>query len=124
MTDVPVFLRADVPIKVANDYDDIFRRYLCCLLIKQAPKLILGLIEAASLRSIRREEVIEPLLSGDNDLRSSKRSTLTIEPRNRSETNIPTPLVVLGLPHRTAFKPRPITLDLRQEQLVSCTAQN
>ncbi|VDO68655.1 unnamed protein product [Heligmosomoides polygyrus] len=38
------------------------------LLIKQAPKLILGLIGAASLRSIRREKVIESLLSGNNDL--------------------------------------------------------
>ncbi|VDO90614.1 unnamed protein product [Heligmosomoides polygyrus] len=71
MTAVPVFRRADVPIKVTSDYDDIFRRHLCCLLIKQAPKLILGLIGAASLRSIRREEVIESLLSGNNDLHQS-----------------------------------------------------
>ncbi|VDP04250.1 unnamed protein product [Heligmosomoides polygyrus] len=60
-------LHKDVPIKVTSDYDAIFRRYLCCLLIKQASKLILGLIGAASLRSIRREKVIESLLSGDND---------------------------------------------------------
>ncbi|VDP28378.1 unnamed protein product [Heligmosomoides polygyrus] len=53
---------------VTSDYDDIIRRHLCCLLIKQVPKLILGLIGAASLWSIRREEVIESLLRGDNDL--------------------------------------------------------
>ncbi|VDP62784.1 unnamed protein product [Heligmosomoides polygyrus] len=71
MTAVPVLRSTYVPIKVTRDYDDIFRRYLCCLLIKQVPKLILGLIGAASLRSIRREEVIESLLSGDNDLHQS-----------------------------------------------------
>ncbi|VDO79092.1 unnamed protein product [Heligmosomoides polygyrus] len=64
-------LRSRSFIKVTSDYDDIFRRYLCCLLIKQVPKLILGLIGATSLRSIRREEVIESLLSGDNDLHQS-----------------------------------------------------
>uniref|UniRef100_A0A183GAW5 Integron gene cassette protein n=1 Tax=Heligmosomoides polygyrus TaxID=6339 RepID=A0A183GAW5_HELPZ len=32
-------------------------------------------------------------------------------------------LVVLGLPHRTALKPRPMSLDLQQDHLVSCTAQ-
>ncbi|VDP05942.1 unnamed protein product [Heligmosomoides polygyrus] len=68
MTAVPILRSTYVPVKVTSDYDDIFRRYICCLLIKQAPKLILGLIGAASLRSIRREEVIESLLSGDNDL--------------------------------------------------------
>ncbi|VDO77264.1 unnamed protein product [Heligmosomoides polygyrus] len=120
MTAVPVFRRANVPIKVTSDYDDIFRRYLCCLLTKQAPELNLGLIGAASLRSIRREEMIESLLS---ESRSSKRATLTIESRNHSETIIRTPLVVLGLPPRTALKPRPMSLDLRQYHLVSCTAQ-
>ena len=55
--------------------------------------------------------------------RSSKRSTLTIESRNRSETIIPTPLVVFGPPQRTALKPRPMSLDLQQDHLVSCTAQ-
>ncbi|VDP39068.1 unnamed protein product [Heligmosomoides polygyrus] len=72
MTAVPVFRSTYVPIKVTSDYDDIFRRYLCCFLIKQSPKLILGLIGAASLRNIRREEVIESLLSGDNDLHQGK----------------------------------------------------
>ncbi|VDP12489.1 unnamed protein product [Heligmosomoides polygyrus] len=71
MTAVIVFRRTDVPTKVTCDYDDIFRRHLCCLLIKQALKLILGLIGAASLRSIRREKMIESLLSGDNDLHQS-----------------------------------------------------
>ncbi|VDO76785.1 unnamed protein product [Heligmosomoides polygyrus] len=68
MTAVLVLRSTYVPTKVTSDYDDIFRRYLCCLLIKQAPKLFLGLIGAATLRSIRREEVIESLLRGDNDL--------------------------------------------------------
>ncbi|VDO91614.1 unnamed protein product [Heligmosomoides polygyrus] len=46
MTAVPVLRSTYMPIKVTGDYDDIFRRYLCCLLIKQVPKLILGLIGA------------------------------------------------------------------------------
>ncbi|VDO90360.1 unnamed protein product [Heligmosomoides polygyrus] len=71
MTAVPVFRSAYVPIEVTSDDDDVLRRYLCCLLIKQAPKLILGLIGTASLRSICREEVEESLLSGDNDLHQS-----------------------------------------------------
>ncbi|VDP48618.1 unnamed protein product [Heligmosomoides polygyrus] len=71
MTAAPVFRSTYVPIKVTSDYDDIFRRYLCCLLIKQALKLILGLIGAASLRSIRRGELMKSLLSGANDLRQS-----------------------------------------------------
>ncbi|VDO70528.1 unnamed protein product [Heligmosomoides polygyrus] len=71
MTAVPVFHSTYVSIKVTCDYDDIFRQHLCCLLIKQVPKLILGLIKATSLRSIRREEVMESLLSGDNDLHLS-----------------------------------------------------
>ncbi|VDP13805.1 unnamed protein product [Heligmosomoides polygyrus] len=71
MTAVPVFRSTYAPIKVTSNYDYIFRRYLCFLLIKQAPKFILGLIGAASLRSIRREEVIESFLSGDNDLHQS-----------------------------------------------------
>ncbi|VDO99893.1 unnamed protein product [Heligmosomoides polygyrus] len=71
MTAVPVLRSTYVSIKVTSDYDEIFRRYLCCLLIMQAPKLFLSLIGAASLRSIRREEVIESLLSGDNDLHQS-----------------------------------------------------
>ncbi|VDO66568.1 unnamed protein product [Heligmosomoides polygyrus] len=71
MTAVSVFRSTYVPIKVTSEYDDIFRRYLGCLLIKQSPKLILGLIGAASLRCICREEVIESLLSGDNDLHQS-----------------------------------------------------
>ncbi|VDO95463.1 unnamed protein product [Heligmosomoides polygyrus] len=123
MTAVPVFRRADVPVKVNSDYDDIFRGYLCCLLIKQAPKLILGLIGAASLRNIRRE-VVESLLAATTIFinRSLKRSTLTIESHNRSETIIPTPLVVLGLLQRTTLKPCPISLGLRQDHLVSCTA--
>ncbi|VDO18731.1 unnamed protein product [Heligmosomoides polygyrus] len=95
ITTVTVLRSTYVPIKVTSDYVYIFRRYFCCLLIKQAPKLILGLIGATSLRSIRY----------------------------RSETIIPTPLVVLGLPHRTALKPRPMSLDKRQDHLVSCTAQ-
>ncbi|VDP13605.1 unnamed protein product [Heligmosomoides polygyrus] len=125
MTAVPVFRRADVPIKVTSDYDDTIRRHLCCLLIKQAPKLILGLIGAAGLRSIRREEVIGSLLAATTIFisRSSKRSTPTIESRNRSEMMTPTPLVVLGLPHKTALMPRPMSLDLRQDHFVSCTAQ-
>ncbi|VDP09554.1 unnamed protein product [Heligmosomoides polygyrus] len=69
------YLRLGVPTierdKVTSDNDDVLRRYLCCLLFKQAPKLILGLIGRASLRSIRREEVEESLLSGDNDLHQS-----------------------------------------------------
>ncbi|VDP07571.1 unnamed protein product [Heligmosomoides polygyrus] len=68
MTAVLVFRSTYVPIKVTSDYDDNFRRYLCCLLIKQAPKLFLGLIGAATLRSIRGEEMIESLVRGDNDL--------------------------------------------------------
>ncbi|VDP20888.1 unnamed protein product [Heligmosomoides polygyrus] len=48
MTAVPVFRRADVSIKVTSDYDDIFRRYVCNLLIKQATKLVLGMIGAAN----------------------------------------------------------------------------
>ncbi|VDO68219.1 unnamed protein product [Heligmosomoides polygyrus] len=71
MTAIPVFRGTYMPTKVTSDYDDIFRRYLCCLLIKQVPKLPLGLIGAPSLRSIRREEVIELLLSGDHDLHQS-----------------------------------------------------
>ncbi|VDP38030.1 unnamed protein product [Heligmosomoides polygyrus] len=71
MTAVPVLRSTYVPIKVTSDYDDIFRRYPRCLLIKQVSKLILGLIGAATLRSIHREEVIESLLSGDNDLDQS-----------------------------------------------------
>ncbi|VDO89521.1 unnamed protein product [Heligmosomoides polygyrus] len=43
MTTVAVFRHAHVPIKVNGDNDDIFRRFLCCFLIKQALKLILGL---------------------------------------------------------------------------------
>ncbi|VDP53758.1 unnamed protein product [Heligmosomoides polygyrus] len=66
MAAAPVFRRADVPIKVTCEYDDILRRHLCCLLIKQAPKLILGLIGAASLRSIRREEMIVTKSFGDD----------------------------------------------------------
>ncbi|VDP48147.1 unnamed protein product [Heligmosomoides polygyrus] len=54
-----------------HDNGDVLRRYICCLLIKQAPKLILDLIGTASLRSMRREEVEESLLSGDNDLHQS-----------------------------------------------------
>ncbi|VDP01737.1 unnamed protein product [Heligmosomoides polygyrus] len=42
MTPVLVFRSTYVPIKVTSDYDDILRRYLCCLLIKQVPKLILA----------------------------------------------------------------------------------
>ncbi|VDO75760.1 unnamed protein product [Heligmosomoides polygyrus] len=71
MTAGPVLRSTYVPIKVTTDYDDIFRQYLCCLLIQQAPQLILGLIGAASLRSIGREEVIGSLLSGGNDLHQS-----------------------------------------------------
>ncbi|VDO89110.1 unnamed protein product [Heligmosomoides polygyrus] len=55
-----------MPIKATSNHDDIFRRHLWCILIKHAPKLILGLIGAAGLRSIRREEVIDSLHSGDN----------------------------------------------------------
>ncbi|VDO70877.1 unnamed protein product [Heligmosomoides polygyrus] len=62
---------ARLKLSVTSNYDDIFHRYLCCLLIKQAPKPILDSIGAASLRSIRGEEAIESLLSGDNDLRQS-----------------------------------------------------
>ncbi|VDP05691.1 unnamed protein product [Heligmosomoides polygyrus] len=65
---VPVLRSTYVPIKVTSDYDDIFRRYLCCLLIKQAPKVFFGLVVAATLRNIRRGEVMESLLSGDNNL--------------------------------------------------------
>ncbi|VDP47232.1 unnamed protein product [Heligmosomoides polygyrus] len=71
MTAVPVFRRADVPVTVTSNYDVIFPRYLRCLLIKQAPKLTLSLIGAASLRSIHGEELIESLLSGDNDFHQS-----------------------------------------------------
>ncbi|VDO82509.1 unnamed protein product [Heligmosomoides polygyrus] len=55
-TAVPIFRRSDVPINVTSDYDDIFRRHLSCLLIKQAPKLILGLIGAASLQPAYAEK--------------------------------------------------------------------
>ncbi|VDO73449.1 unnamed protein product [Heligmosomoides polygyrus] len=71
MTAVLVLRSTYVPIKVTSDYDDNFRRYLRCLLIKQIPKLILGLIRAATLRRMRREEVIESLFRGDNDLHQS-----------------------------------------------------
>ncbi|VDO96637.1 unnamed protein product [Heligmosomoides polygyrus] len=71
MTAVPVFRRADVPIKVTSHNDDDFRRYFCCLLIKQAPKPILSLIVATTLRSIRREVVMESLFSGDKNLLQS-----------------------------------------------------
>ncbi|VDO99715.1 unnamed protein product [Heligmosomoides polygyrus] len=60
-------IKNTLTIGVTSDYDDIFRRYVCCLLIKQAPKLILGLFWAAGLRGICREEVKESLLNGDND---------------------------------------------------------
>ncbi|VDP37949.1 unnamed protein product [Heligmosomoides polygyrus] len=125
MTAVPVLRSTYVPIKVTSDYDDIFRRYLCCLLIKKAPKLFLSLIGTATLRSIRREEVIESLLSDDNDLHQSFVNALDtyIELQNRSETIIPTPLVVMGLQHRTVLKPRPMSLDLLQDHFVSCTAR-
>ncbi|VDP06864.1 unnamed protein product [Heligmosomoides polygyrus] len=63
-----VYLSPGVP---AIERDEVGIAYLCCLLIKQAPKLFLGLIRAASLRSIRREEVIESLLRDDNDLHQS-----------------------------------------------------
>ncbi|VDO93778.1 unnamed protein product [Heligmosomoides polygyrus] len=67
-----VFRSAYVPIKVTSDNNDVLRRYLCCcLLIKQAPKLIIGLIGAPGLRRIRREGVEESLLSGDDDLHQS-----------------------------------------------------
>ncbi|VDP38630.1 unnamed protein product [Heligmosomoides polygyrus] len=49
--------------QVTGDYDGIFRRHLCCLLIKRPPKLILGLIGAANLRSLHKE-VVDSLLSG------------------------------------------------------------
>ncbi|VDO90143.1 unnamed protein product [Heligmosomoides polygyrus] len=81
MTAVSVLCSTYVPIKVTSDYDDIFRWYLCCLLIKQAPKLFLGLIGAATLRSMRREEGIESLLSGDNDLHQS--IVKALDPYNR-----------------------------------------
>ncbi|VDO94088.1 unnamed protein product [Heligmosomoides polygyrus] len=55
MTAVLVLRGTYMPIKVTSDCDDIIQRYLCCLLIKQVPKLILGLIGAVSLRSISTE---------------------------------------------------------------------
>ncbi|VDP58131.1 unnamed protein product, partial [Heligmosomoides polygyrus] len=124
ITVVPVFRRADVPINVTSDYDDISRRYLCCLLIKQAPKLILGLIGAAVCGAYaEKKKESRSLASRGLQQPTSKRSTLTIVSRNRSETIISTPLVFLGLPHRTTIKPRLMSNDLRQDHLVSCYAQ-
>ncbi|VDP42816.1 unnamed protein product [Heligmosomoides polygyrus] len=82
MTTVLVFRGTYVPIKVTSDYDDILRRYLCCLLIKQAPKLFVGLIGAATLWKMHREEVIETKELAATTIfisRSLKHSTLTIE---------------------------------------------
>ncbi|VDP42831.1 unnamed protein product [Heligmosomoides polygyrus] len=50
-------------IGVTSDYDDIFRRYLSCLLIKQVPKLIVGLIGAWSERLTPIKSIIILFLS-------------------------------------------------------------
>ncbi|VDO40183.1 unnamed protein product [Heligmosomoides polygyrus] len=42
MIAVAVFRGTYVPDKVTNNYDEIFRWYFWCLLIKQAPKLFLA----------------------------------------------------------------------------------
>ncbi|VDO24638.1 unnamed protein product [Heligmosomoides polygyrus] len=122
MTAVPVLRSTYVPVKVTRYYDDIFRWCLCRILIKKAPKVIVGLIRAASLLGTRKD-VVESLLSGDNDLHQS--IIKAFDACNQAsetfgdETIILTPLVVLKLPHRTALKPSPMSLDLQQDHLVT-----
>ncbi|VDP05635.1 unnamed protein product [Heligmosomoides polygyrus] len=126
MTAVPVFHGTYVPSKVTSNYDGIFRRYFCCLLIKQTLKPIVGLIEAASLRSIRKEEVIESLLSGDNDLHQSIVKAFDTSNRVTKSLGDDYSDTTAGpeLPHRTVLKPHPMSLDLRQDHLVSCTSSS
>lgn len=45
-----------------------------------------------------------------------KYSTYTTYSRKHLEATIPTPMVVLGLPHRKVFKSRPMFLDKSQER--------
>ncbi|VDL80474.1 unnamed protein product [Nippostrongylus brasiliensis] len=55
--------------------------------------------------------------------RSLKRFTSGMESRKRSDTATPTPFVVLGLPKCKTLKPRPMSLDLLPDHLVSHNAQ-
>ncbi|VDP31064.1 unnamed protein product [Heligmosomoides polygyrus] len=66
------------------------------------------------------------LLDGDNNPHQavSKRSALAIVSWNRSETIIPIPLDVLGLPHRTNLKPRPMSHALQQDHIASAPHKN
>ncbi|VDO78955.1 unnamed protein product [Heligmosomoides polygyrus] len=60
--------------------------------IKQAPKLILGLIGAAGLCITRREEMMKSLLSGDNDPQSIVKAFNAYNRVSETFMTIPTPL--------------------------------
>ncbi|VDP43599.1 unnamed protein product [Heligmosomoides polygyrus] len=65
------------------------------------------------------------LFYGDNNLQQAVIETfyacyLVTETFGDDHTNT---LLVLGLPYKTALKPRPMSLDLQLDPLVSCTAQ-
>ncbi|VDP23252.1 unnamed protein product [Heligmosomoides polygyrus] len=71
MTAVTIFRSPNVVIEITCDNESVFWRHLCCLLIKQGSKLVLG-----SLESLRREEMIHSLFSSDNDLHQAVTETL------------------------------------------------
>ncbi|VDP46014.1 unnamed protein product [Heligmosomoides polygyrus] len=85
MTAVTIFRSPNVAVQITCNNDSVFWLHLCCLLIKQGPKLVLGSLGAACLRSVRREEMIHLLFSSNNNLHQM--ITETIHDCNRiSET--------------------------------------
>ncbi|VDP63932.1 unnamed protein product [Heligmosomoides polygyrus] len=75
MTAVTIFRSPNVAVEITCDNDSVFWRHLCCLLIKQGPKLVLRSLGAACLRSVCGEEMIHTLFSSNNDLHQAVTET-------------------------------------------------